>query len=598
MHRPAPRFDIQQTMQRALAGHRRGDLPFAAEQYRKVLHAMPQHADATHFLGLLEHQQGHTQAALVLLQHAIELNPVNVLYRHNLAGVYRELGQYPEAVLCYQRALAIHSGYVDSWIGLATVLLAQGEYPLALENCDHALALSPGNLAALEKKGEALHALGRDRDAIEIYHQLLQSPVKDPKILHVIGMALHAAGANADAIHCLRAAIDLSPGAYEMHNSLGIVLGDDGDRAGAAASYRNALRINPGATGAIHNLVNLVQLRPDDPLWPALMELAKRAPTLPPDEAIPLYFALGSLHEQTGDYAQAFEYFLEGNRRKRARIDYDEDRQSRFYRLCGQTLTPGSALEGVQSPSEHTSAFTPVFIVGFSRSGTTLVEQILASHPRVYGAGEVQQLWCAVRAELHIGASHDDDVPMLLADASAGSRQRIAGRYRAALTTMAPAATCITDKLSGNAPLIGLIHAAFPGARIIHCRRDPLDTCVSCFSKLFTSGHLFSYDLGELGRFYRLYESLMQHWQQSLPGGCILEVRYEDVVADVEGQARRLLRFCNLDWDANCLRFYETRRPVRTASLTQVHRPIYASSIGRWRHYESHLGPLQQALSG
>ncbi|MGH8337916.1 MAG: sulfotransferase family protein, partial [Gammaproteobacteria bacterium] len=239
----------------------------------------------------------------------------------------------------------------------------------------------------------------------------------------------------------------------------------------------------------------------------------------------------------------------------------------------------------------------PVFIVGMSRSGTTLVEQILASHPKVYGAGEIQALRRCARAEFGTGED-DDTLPMRLAALESGRFARIGARYSACLDALSPDSARVTDKLPGNMALVGLIHLAFPRATIIHCVRDPRDTCVSCFSKLFTTGHYFSYELGELGRFYRLYEELMHHWREVLPPGRMLEVRYEDVVTDIEGQARKLLAFCGLPWDDTCLRFYEALRPVRTASLTQVRQPIYASSVGRWKRYEKYLDPLKQALAG
>lgn len=591
-------FDLQKVMQDALAAHQRADFQAAAKQYSKVLREIPLHADATHFLGLLEHQRGNTQAALILLHRSIKLNPVNPLYPHNLAGVYKEIEKYTEAEQCYRRALTINANYVDSYIGLATIQLVQREHAAALENCERALTLSPSNFAALEKMGEALHGLGKDHEAIQIYRKLMQMPQKEAKKLHIVGTALHAAGANADAASCLREATELSPDSWEIHNSLGIVLGDAGDLHGAETSYRNALQINPDSTGAFHNLVSLVRLKPNDLLWKPLMGLSKRLPELPPSDAIPLHFALGAVWEHMGDYAQAFGHFLEGNRKKRDSIDYEENRQIRFYQGCKKYFDSDFMAKNSQSGHGHRTTFVPIFIVGMSRSGTTLVEQILASHPQMYGAGEIQQLWHAVRAELNINARNDDDVPARLTNHDPIVFQRITDRYCASLKSIAPDAKYITDKLSGNVALIGLIHVAFPGARIIHCIRDPLDTCVSCFSKLFTSGHLFSYDLGELGRFYRLYENLMQHWTSLLPESCILEVHYEDVVTDLEGQARRLVAFCDLDWDARCLHFYETTRSVRTASLAQVHQPIYSNAIGRWRHYDQYLATLKQALTG
>jgi hypothetical protein len=224
-----------------------------------------------------------------------------------------------------------------------------------------------------------------------------------------------------------------------------------------------------------------------------------------------------------------------------------------------------------------------VFIIGMPRSGSTLVEQILASHPDVSGGGELK----------HFGRTLEDIQPNLGGAmtspvlASAMTEQHfydLGARYLAKLEEIAPSAKRITDKMTGNFSLAGIIHAALPNATIIHTVRDPVDTCISCFSKLFGKGELsYAYNLAELGRYYRHYQELMAHWNRALPPGRILDVRYEDVVNDLEGQARRIIAHCGLEWDARCVAFHKTERPVRTASATQVRQPIYKSGIGRWR---------------
>ena len=224
------------------------------------------------------------------------------------------------------------------------------------------------------------------------------------------------------------------------------------------------------------------------------------------------------------------------------------------------------------------------------------MEQILASHPAVYGAGETHALRNCLREELP-PAPGDHGLPRELAGLDGAAFARVAARYSRHLDELAPGAQRITNKLPGNMVFLGLMHLLYPRARIIHCRRDSMDTCVSCYTKLFTTGHPFSYDLGELGRFYRMYRELMEGWRRLLPAEAVLDVLYEELVADLEGGARRLLDYCGLPWDAACLDFHATARPVRTASLAQVRRPIYASSVGRWKVYEQELAPLKEALA-
>jgi hypothetical protein len=229
------------------------------------------------------------------------------------------------------------------------------------------------------------------------------------------------------------------------------------------------------------------------------------------------------------------------------------------------------------------------------RSGSTLVEQILASHPKIFGAGELNDFGTAVA---RLGDRARAPFPELVRAMSEEDLRQLGTNYLDATTALAPEAARITDKMPFNFHFVGLIHLALPHARIIHTRRDPVDTCLSCFSTLFTAGQPYGYDLGELGRYYRGYAALMQHWRNVLPNGVMLEVQYEELVDDLEDQARRLVAHCGLDWDETCLAFHKTQRPVLTASATQVRQPIYKSAVGRWRVYEEFLGPLTRALAG
>jgi len=238
----------------------------------------------------------------------------------------------------------------------------------------------------------------------------------------------------------------------------------------------------------------------------------------------------------------------------------------------------------------------PIFILGMPRSGTSLVEQILASHPQVFGAGELNLFERSV-GDVRPAIQEAPAYPEIARHIAAGHFGEIGGRYLAGIQQLAPAASRITDKMPANFLFAGLIHLALPNATIIHTVRDPVDTCISCFSKLFTEGNFHSYDLAELGRYYRRYQSLMTHWHRVLPPGRILDVHYEDTVADVETVARRIVAHCGLSWDQRCLDFHRTERAVRTSSATQVRRPIYASSVGRRHVYGPLLEPLLAELS-
>lgn len=283
----------------------------------------------------------------------------------------------------------------------------------------------------------------------------------------------------------------------------------------------------------------------------------------------------------------------DGNTLKRRRIAYDEAADLTLFDRVSAVFSPElmRSRASLGNPSER-----PIFIVGMMRSGSTLVEQILASHPDVFAAGErpdFNEAYRAVRRTLELRASYPDTVP-LLSDAEI---RRVGDEYLSRIERAGGgAALRITDKMPGNFSAIGLIRLALPNARIIHTVRDPIDTCLSCFSTLFSDNQPFTYDLGELGRYYRAYAQLMGHWRRILPGGSFLDVQYEELVADFENQVRRILDYCGLAWSDACLSFHATDRPVRTASQVQVRRPIYRSSVGRWRPDEATLRPLLDGL--
>ena len=577
-------------MSQAVAAHQRGALEAAERDYRMVLAASPEHPDATHFLGLLLHQCGESAAALPLMEKALVLEPGNHQYRSNLAGVLNQLGRVAEAERLYREALALKPDHLDSHINLGLLYAAQGDHPRALAAFAAALALDPRNYTAWLGRAESLEQLARPKEAFAAYRNAAIVAAHDPERLQALGVALREAGEFAEAERCHAEALALAPDSPQAENGLGNVLAMGGDLAGAERHYRRALALKPDYPGAFHNLADVARLTPTDPLWPGLMALAERAEALLPETAVPLHFTLGRVWESVGDHPRAFRHLLEGNRLKRASIHYDESLQARFF---GDFIAGHAGLVKL-APADSDDA-RPVFIVGIPRSGTSLVEQILASHPAVHGAGETHALRNCLREELPPDNS-DYALPERLADLDAAGFRRVAARYSRYLDEIAPDAARVTNKLPGNMVFVGLMRLLYPRARIIHCVRAPLDTCLSCFSKLFTTGHPFSYDLRELGRFHRLYQGLMAGWDRLVPAGSVRQRSYEGLVPDIEGSARRLVAHCGLPWDEACLSFYTTARPVRTASLAQVRQPIYSSSVGRWRRYEKELAPLMEAL--
>ncbi len=476
-------------------------------------------------------------------------------------------------------------------------------------------------VAVLLDRGLACHHAGRLEDAVALYREVLAAQPEQSNALNYCGVASYQLGRIDEAVTLLRHAARLEPAAAGIHNNLANALRAAGALDEAVAAYRRAVEIQPDYAEAYNNLAKALQdlgsldaaeaalrrvlaIRPDyaeayrqlaelrhgalDHGAIAAMERHLADDGIGDADAIQLCFALGNAYEDLGDYDRAFARFAQGNRLKRATIQYDiaadEAWAERVMGVFDEALL--SARAGHGEPAD-----SPVFIVGMPRSGTTLVEQILASHADVYGAGELATLGRLV-ADLDRTAAGAGGFPEAVAELETGALRALGQSYIQAVAEHAPAAARrITDKMPSNFFCLGLIHLILPNAKIVNCTRDPIDTGLACYKKLFSSGQPFTYDLAEVGRYQRLFDRVMKHWRAVLPGR-ILDVRYEDVVENLEREARRLVAFAALPWDPACLTPHRTQRAVRTASAAQVRRPIYRSALQRWRHYEAHLAPL------
>jgi tetratricopeptide (TPR) repeat protein len=396
----------------------------------------------------------------------------------------------------------------------------------------------------------------------------------------------------AEAAATYQQLLQLTPDAAPIHHNLAGILKNQGDIEGALRHYDRAIAIDPGFVEAHCFRSDLKSYRRGDADLAALETLAEDK-RLPPDKMVYVHFALGKALEDIGEFDRAFAQLALGNALKREQAHYNEPGEenslARIIEVFDRQLIDRLSVAADSVPR-------PIFILGMPRSGSTLIEQILASHPQVTGGGEFGFLGRRAGMILHPHGqrfSYPDYVPHL----NVYGLRQIGQDYLKRLPKPAGEKTRITDKTPGNFWFVGLIHLMLPGARIIHTMRDPVDTCVSCFSKLFAAGQKYSYDLGELGRAYRRYYRLIAHWRSVLPPGAMLEVRYEDVVDNFEAEARRLVDYCGLPWDDRCLAFHATDRSITTASNVQVRRPLYRSSVERWRRFERHLEPLLAELA-
>ena len=353
----------------------------------------------------------------------------------------------------------------------------------------------------------------------------------------------------------------------------------------AKAAFEEALALNPASLAAMTGRAELVKFTADDPTIAAMEALLAPEKGETYASRMTLHFALGKAYLDLGDSSAAFRHLHEGNRMKRATVAYSADRTEKFFAEVAAAFTPALldrlAAQGQRSPA-------PIFIVGMPRSGTTLVEQILAAHPAVHGAGELRYMGAVV--------GQISGFPKGVAALDAATLKRLGQTYLSRVEALAGGKPRVVDKAPGNFVNAGLIRLILPDAKIIHARRDPVDTCLSCYTKLFADALNFTYDLTDLGRYCRDYLKLMDHWRAVLPASHFIEIDYEAVVDDIEAEARRMLEFLELPWDPACLEFYRVERPVRTASVNQVRQPIYRSSSGRWRKHADALQPLLKVL--
>jgi tetratricopeptide (TPR) repeat protein len=569
----------------------------ALASYDRALALQPKHVGTLRNRGNTLHGLKRFDEALASYDRALALQPNHAGALNNRGNALHALKRFDEALASYNRALTLQPDHAEALRNRGATLHQLKRFDEALTSYDRALALRPDYAEALCNRGKTLHELRRFDEALMSYDRALALRPDYAEALCNRGATLHEREDLHAALAHYRRALSLKPDLADVYNNMGNVLEELGQLQEAESAYCEALRLDPNSTAAYVNLAAGKIFKPGDAHLAAMEALAAKTEGLSTTDRMQLDFALGKAYADLKDYALSFKHLSAGNAAKRATIAYDEQATVALFDRIEAVFTP--ELIAAKSGGGNPSAL-PVFVIGMPRSGTTLVEQIIASHPLAYGAGELQTLNDAAFTVRGLDGKALP-YPEFVAALDAGPLRQIGARYVAMLGELAAnhgasRAERITNKMPSNFYFAGLIHLALPNAKIIHTIRDPLDTCMSCFCRLFTAEQKHTYDLGELGRYYRRYERLMAYWRRVLPAGRILEVRYEDVVADLEQQARRIIAYCGLPWDDRCLSFHETDRPVRTASAIQVRQPIYTSAVGRWRVYEGHIEPLLNGL--
>ena len=572
-----------------LALQQLGRIEEALPHHQRALALSPDMAEAHAGLGNAHRMRGRLEEALGHYLNALAARPDYAAAHNDIAGVLHMLGRAAEAISHYQRALAAQPNYADAHYNLANIQGELGQREEAIGHYAKALEIRPVFAEAHNNMANVLQALGRHDEAVARYEAAVGLKPRYADAYHNLGKAYFALNRYDYAIAAYEKALAIDASKAMVYNDMAAAHLVLGHFRQAYAAFAAAVARAPRNAGIHLNLAGLARFTPDDVRLAALEKLAEEAPSLSENDQIALHFALAKAYRDLENHERSFRHLLRGNALKRRQIVYDERATlTGFARICA-AFTP-ELMQAKRGCCDYSRL--PIFIVGMPRSGSTLLEQILASHSGVFGAGEIDD-FAKAATSLPGGL---ENFPEFISTRPDEELRGLGRQYVKSVRAKSPRAVRITDKMLSNFAYLGLIHLALPNARIIHARRDPVDTCLSCFSLLFGDDQPYTYDLAELGRYYRAYGALMRYWRAVLPEGVILDVDYEDVVADLEGQARRLVAHCGLHWEDRCLAFHETQRPVHTASVTQVRRPIYRDSVGRWRPYRDLLQPLLDAL--
>ncbi|PCJ58205.1 MAG: hypothetical protein COA65_08175 [Rhodospirillaceae bacterium] len=583
---------MQTQFQKALRLHQQGELADAEKIYRQLLGDAPDSTDAPdvfHALGVLCQQKGENTEAIRCFKDALTRNPNAVDTCFNLGAVLHQQGKFEDAVRNYQRAIDLEPENTGIAYNLADALLALGRFEEAIAAYRIFLDQAPDTPTAHYNLGLALIKSHRFEEAIAAYRAAIAKRPDFPEALANLGTLLMEVGQPDDALVAYRQAFAQNPGLAEAHYNLGNALMGLGKFEEAEIIFREAIRRWPAFATLHLRLSNLKTFSPGDPDI-AAMETEFAKPNLDEQQKAIFCFAIGKAHEDCEAYDHAFDYFEKGNALKHASLSFDidkeETRTNRIIATFNKAFLTGQEGQGATSDM-------PIFILGMPRSGATLIEQILATHSGVYGAGERQELAHHISK---LGGASGSEFPETVLNMKGEDFARLGQAYVDAMARLAPNASHITDKWLQNFHHIGLIHLALPNAKIIHATRNPFDICLASYKCYFDGARDFAYDLTELGKSYKLYQRLMNHWHAVLPGR-VFDLSYEGLVTDPETHIRRLLDFCALPWEAACLDFHKTERLVPTASVARVRQPMTTSAVRRWRQYEHRLTPLLEALA-
>ncbi len=547
---PTPN-DVQRRVEGAFDRHKLGDIAFATGVYQEVLSKYPDDPRSLHYLGLAAQQKGNSAQAIRLLERSIEIDPADPRAYNHLGLIHVSLEDKKKAAECFERGLQVDPDHVELLNSLANIIRTR-DLVRAISLYRRAFTLGPKAAFIAYNLAQALDEDHEFDEAVKLYERAIELDSK-----------------HAKARHCL-----------------GILLEQRGQFEKAIEQYVTVQRLDPRHVQSLANVLAIRDFVPDAAMVRKAEEILA-TPTAQEEDRIKLHRGLGKHYERERAYEAAFSHF------KRAKMLFKQSRPAFNMKSVAKSMGRVRRVFGSdffsRGEAPVTSSERPIFIVGLPRSGTTLAEQIIASHPKVFGAGELDSIPQLVK-------SLRPDYPECLQTMDFGVLQRFGNDYLETLERLAGASALrVTDKMPVNSLHLGLIAKLFPRARIVYCRREPLDIAISCFVELFQLEHDYTTDFEDFGEYFLEHERLMAHWKAVLPLP-IHELRYEELIAATEKTSRELIEYCGLDWHPSCLEFHKTERTVQTPSRWQVRQPIYQTSVGRWRNYGSEMAALDRLL--
>ncbi|MDA9973065.1 sulfotransferase [Candidatus Pelagibacter ubique] len=527
----------------------------ANEIYQNLVLQFPDSSELYHEFGIALIGQGQPKLAIEKFLQSVRLDPKNANYNSDLGEMYRRVGMLDQAIKFNLEAVKLNSKLDNTNYNLGLAYFDKEDFDKAIVFFEKAIEINPNHGFAWNNLGSSLEKL----DKLQLAHEAYQK------------------------------AVDLNGNHLEALNNLATTNTQFNKADEAVKIFNKAIDVHPHFFEAHFNLSALKKYTKEDPHFRLLQEVPQHKKQFNMFEATRYHFAFGKALDDVGEYDNAFNQYNLGNQLQSKLTPYNQKLNDEVVNKTIEIFNV-NFINKFKSDNVANTDRTPIFIVGMPRSGTSLIEQILDSHQSIYGAGELKDL--SECLESNVKKSSNEKSLDFISRAKKSFFKEVGNDYLNKVWELSPTSKYISDKMPGNFFNIGLIYLAFPNAKIIHSMRDPMDTCFSNFTKLFKDDMRFTYSQENIGNYYKDYHKVMEHWKKVLPSDFICHMKYENMINDTKKEARRLTSFIGLDWDPNCLKFYDNKRNVKTASMMQVRKPIYKTSMARWKNFTKHLKPL------